>query len=59
MEYYSPIKNNTFESVLMRWMKLDPIIQSGVSQKENPRERSPSSIGMLMELRAADCTTPG
>ena len=25
---------NTFESVLMRWMKLEPIIQSEVSQKE-------------------------
>ena len=28
------IKNNTFESVLIRWMKLEPIIQSEVSQKE-------------------------
>ena len=28
MEYYSAIKNNTFESVLMRWMKLEPVIQS-------------------------------
>ena len=28
------IKKNAFESVLMRWMKLDPIIQSEVSQKE-------------------------
>ena len=35
MEYYSAIKKNTFESVLMRWMKLEPIIQSEVSQKEN------------------------
>ena len=34
MEYYSAIKKNAFESVLMRWMKLEPIIQSGVSQKE-------------------------
>ena len=33
-EYYSAIKKNTFESVLMRWMKLEPIIQSDVSQKE-------------------------
>ena len=33
MEYYSAIKMNTFESVLMRWMKLEPIIQSEVSQK--------------------------
>ena len=34
MEYFSAIKMNTFESVLMRWMKLEPIIQSEVSQKE-------------------------
>ena len=34
MEYYSVIKKNTFESVLMRWMKLEPIIQSEVIQKE-------------------------
>ena len=34
MEYYSVIKKNTFESVLMRWMKLEPIIQSEVSQQE-------------------------
>ena len=34
MEYYSAIKKNTFETVLMRWMKLKPIIQSEVSQKE-------------------------
>ena len=31
MEYYSAIKKNTFESVLMRWMKLEPIVQSEVS----------------------------
>ena len=34
MEYYSAIKKNTFESVLMRWMKLESIIQSEVIQKE-------------------------
>ena len=34
MEYYSTIKKNAFESVLMMWMKLEPIIQSEVSQKE-------------------------
>ena len=34
MEYYSAIKNNSFESVLTRWMKLELIIQSEVSQKE-------------------------
>jgi len=34
MEYYSTIEKNAFESVLVRWMKLEPIIQSEVSQKE-------------------------
>ena len=34
MEYYSAIKKNAFESVLMRWMKLEPIVQSEVSQEE-------------------------
>jgi len=34
MEYYSAIKKNAFESVLMRWMKLEPIIQSEVSHKQ-------------------------
>ena len=34
MEHYSAIKKNAFESVLMRWMKLEPIIQSKVNQKE-------------------------
>ena len=33
MEYYSVIKRNAFEPVLMRWMKLESIIQSEVSQK--------------------------
>ena len=32
--YYSAIKENTFESVLIRWMKLEPIIQNEISQKE-------------------------
>ena len=33
MEYYSAIKKNAFESVLMNWMKLEPIIQSEVRKK--------------------------
>ena len=37
MEYYSAIKRNTSESVLMRWMNLEPIIQSEVSQKEKDK----------------------
>ena len=39
MEYYSAIKRNTFESILMRWMNLEPIIQSKVSQKEKDKYR--------------------
>ena len=35
--YYSAIKRNTFELVLMRWMNLEPIIQSEVSQKEKDK----------------------
>ena len=37
MECYSAIKRNAFESVLMRWMNLEPIIQSEVSQKEKDK----------------------
>ena len=39
MEYYSAIERNTFESVLMRWMNLEPIIQGEVSQKEKDKYR--------------------
>ena len=34
MEYYLAIKRNTFESVVVRWMNLEPVIQNEVSQKE-------------------------
>ena len=44
MEYYSAIKKNTFESVLMKWMKLEPIIQSEVSQKEKHQYCIPMHI---------------
>ena len=37
MEYYSAVKRNALESVLMRWMNLKPIIQSEVSQKEKDK----------------------
>ena len=37
IEYYSTIKRNAFESVLMRWMILEPIVQSEVSQKEKDK----------------------
>ena len=67
MEYYSAIKKNTFESVLMRWIKLEPIIQSEVSQKEKQQYSIPTHIygiqkdgnddpgisleGMMLELK--------
>ena len=53
MEYYSAIKKNTFESVLMRWMKLEPIIQSEVSQKEKRQY----SMEYNMEFRKMAITT--
>ena len=37
IEYYSAIKRNAFESVLMRWMNLESIIQSEVGQREKNR----------------------
>ena len=37
MEYYSAIKRNAFASVLIRWMNLEPIIQSEASQKEEDK----------------------
>ena len=39
VEYYSAIRRNTFESVLMRLMNLEPIIQNEVSQKEKDKYR--------------------
>ena len=38
MEYYSAIQKNTFESVLMRWMKLEPFIQSEFYGKRKTEE---------------------
>ena len=40
MEYYSAIKKNTFESVLMRWTKLETIIHSEVSQKKTKQNKT-------------------
>ena len=40
MEYYSAIKKNAFESVLMRWMKLGPIIQSDREGNGTPLQYS-------------------
>ena len=57
MEYYSAIKKNTMESVLMRWMKPEPIIQSEVSQKEKHQY---SMLLLLLSSfsRVQLCATP-
>ena len=47
MEYYSAIKRNAFEPVLMRWMKLEPIVQSEVSQKEKNKSYTNAYIWNL------------
>ena len=39
MEYYLAIKRDTFESVLMRWMNVEPMLQSKVSQKDKDKYR--------------------
>ena len=49
MEYYSATNRNTFVSVLMRWMSLEPIIQSEVSQKEKNKYRILTHIWNLEE----------
>ena len=55
MEYYPAIKKNIFETVLMRWMKLEPSIQSKVSQKENHQYSILTHI--YMEFRKMVTTT--
>jgi len=44
IEYYSTIKRNAFESVLMSWMNIEPIIQSEVTQKKKDKYRVPTHI---------------
>ena len=44
MEYYTAIKRNAFESVLIRWMNLEPTIQGEVSQKEKDKYHIPTHI---------------
>ena len=46
MEYYSPIKRNEFVSVVVRWMNLERVIQSEVSQKEKNKYKLMNIYGM-------------
>ena len=55
MDYYSAIKKNTFESLVTRWMKLELIIQSEVSQKEKHQYSILTHI--YMEFRKMAMTT--
>ena len=50
MEFYSAIKKNAFESLLMRWVKLEPTIQSEVSQNEKKKKRYTNAY-IYMEFR--------
>ena len=53
MEYYSAIKRNTFESVLMRWMNLESIIESKVSQKEKDKYHSNAYMKKAMATHSS------
>ena len=44
MEYYSAIKNNEFESVIVKWMNLEPVIQNEVNQKEKNKYHISTNI---------------
>ena len=58
MEYYSAIKKNSFESVLMRWMKLEPIIHSEASQKDKDHYNVLTHIyGILKDVNNSICRT--
>ena len=47
-EYYSGIKRNAFECVLMRWTNLEPITQSEISQKEKDKYRIYTESGKMV-----------
>ena len=62
MEYYSAIKRNTFESVLIRWLKLEPIVQSEVSQKkekDNGADEFICKAAMEKQTQRTDLCTQG
>ena len=56
MEYYSAIKRDTFESVLMKWMNLEPIIQSELSQKEKGKHHITMHIYGIWENGSEEFT---
>ena len=57
MDYYLVIKKkNAFESVLMRWMNLEPIIQSEVSQKEKYQYSILMHINMVTHIKMVTMT---
>ena len=62
MEYYSAINRKIFESVVMRWMNLEPIIQSEVSQKEKDKYHiliHVKNLSAMQEMPVDMGLTPG
>ena len=59
MEYYSTIKRNSFESVLMRWMNLKPTRQSEVSQKEKDKYHILTHICQRRQWHPTPVLLPG
>ena len=55
IEYYSAIRNNAFESVQMRWMKLEPVIQSEVIQIEKHQYSILMNIYEILKDGNDDC----
>ena len=57
MEYYSAIKRKAFESVLVRWMKLEPIKQNEISQKEKNKYHTLTHIYISEKAMALHSST--
>ena len=53
MEYYSVVKKNTLESVLMRWMKLEPIIQRSKPERNTPIQYTATAMSLQLCLTRA------
>ena len=59
MEHYSALKRNAFESVLMKWMSLQPIIQSEVSQKEESKYHTLTHTSWRRQWHPTPVLLPG
>ena len=57
MEYYSAIKRNEIELFVVRWMDLETVIQSGVSQKEKNKYHMLTHIYRILKKKKSFCRT--